>query len=157
MSPRKRRNSMISLGVYVGETARSIFERSKEHWSDRLAEKEDSHMIKHWQIDHPELPEPPKFKFKVVASFQDALTRQVSEAVRIDLRGSGVLNSRSEYSRCRLPRLMIDTEEWRVKKKEEKKALEPDKIVTEICTEEEGIDNELAVEEGSARRMTSKR
>jgi hypothetical protein len=92
-----------------------------------------------------------------VASFQDALTRQVSEAVRIDLRGSGVLNSRSEYSRCRLPRLMIDTEEWRVKKKEEKKALEPEKIVTEICTEEEGIDNELAVEEESARRMTSKR
>ena len=68
-----------------------------------------------------------------------------------------MLNSRSEHSRCRLPRLMIDMEEWRVKKKEEKKALEPDRNVTEICTEEEGIDTELAVEEESARRMTSKR
>ena len=83
MECNKEKLSDIS-GVDVGETARSIFERSKEHWSYRLSEKEDSHMIKHWQIDHPDLPEPPKFKFKVGASFQDALTRQVSEAVRIE-------------------------------------------------------------------------
>ena len=79
----KQKLSGISW-VYVGETARSTFGRSREHWADRVAEKEYSHMIKHRQIDHPE---------------------------QIDLRGSGVLNSRSEYSRCRLPRLMIDMEE----------------------------------------------
>ena len=38
-------------------------------------------------------------------------------------------------------------EEWRVKKKEEKKALEPDRIETEIYNEEKEIDAELAVEE----------
>ena len=69
-------------------------------------------MVKHWADSHGELKEPPQFKFKVVASFKDALTRQVSEAVRIELRGGGVLNSKSEYS-SRIPRLTIDQEEWK--------------------------------------------
>ena len=34
------------------------------------------------------------------------------------------MNSKTEYSRCRLPRLVIDREEWKQSKKEEKKALE---------------------------------
>ena len=53
------------------------------------------------------------------------MTRQISGSVRIDLRGGGVLNSRTESSRCCLPRLTVDMEEWRAKKKEEKKTLEP--------------------------------
>ena len=32
------------------------------------------------------------------------------------MRGEDVLNSRSEYSRCRVPRLRIDMEEWTVRK-----------------------------------------
>ena len=112
-------------GVYVGESARSIFERAQEHWADRVGQKEDSHMVKHWLSDHADLPEPPPFHIKVVSSFKDSMTRQISESVRIDLRGGGVLNSRTEYSRCRLPRLVIDMEEWRNKKKEERKVLEP--------------------------------
>ena len=62
--------------------------------------KDDSHMVKHWQEHHKNPEEINRFHFKVIGSFQDALTRQVSEAVRIDLRGGGVLNSKSEYSRC---------------------------------------------------------
>ena len=51
---------------------------------------------------------PPKFKFKIVRSFQDPLTRQLSEAVRIELRGEEILNSKAEYSRCRVSRLRVD-------------------------------------------------
>ena len=112
-------------GVYVGESARSVFERAQEHWSDRMGQKEDSHMVKHWLDEHTDLPEPPPFKIKVISSFRDSLTRQISESVRIDLRGGGVLNSKTEYSRCRLPRLTVDMDEWRSKKTEEKKSLEP--------------------------------
>ena len=61
---------------------------------------------------------------KVVGSFKDALSRQLSEAVMIDLRGGGVLNSKTEYSRCRVPRLVVDMEEWRKKKIEERKEVE---------------------------------
>ena len=112
-------------GVYVGESARSIHERAAEHWSDCTSRKEDSHMIKHWLTSHQELQEPPAFRIKVVGSFKDSMTRQVSEAVRIELRGEGVLNSKAEFSRCRLPRLVIDQEGWKKSKVQEKKMLEP--------------------------------
>ena len=111
-------------GVYVGETGRSLHERAGEHWRDAQGKQEDSHIIKHWLTDHSDLGTPPKFRMKVVGSFTDALSRQLSEAVRIDLRGGGVLNSKTEYSRCRVPRLVVDMEEWKKKKIEEKKEVE---------------------------------
>jgi hypothetical protein len=43
-----------------------------------------------------------------VKTFQDPLTRQLAEAVRIELRGEGILNSKAEFSRCRVPRLRIE-------------------------------------------------
>ena len=70
-------------------------------------------MVKHWLLQHPEAALLPEFRFRIVASFQDSLTRQIAESVRIDLRQGGVLNSKTEYSRCKLPRLMVDVEEWR--------------------------------------------
>ena len=78
----------------MGETGRSIHERAKEHWSDTEGRSEESHMIKHWLSSHAELLLPPKFRMKVVGSFKDALSRQLSESVRIDLRGGGVLKAR---------------------------------------------------------------
>jgi hypothetical protein len=96
----------------VGESGRSLKERAGEHWQDAISNKEESHMIKHWMNDHPEEKKVPVFKFKIVSSFKDALTRQVAESVRIDIRGQNVLNSRTEFSRCHLPRLTIDLEEW---------------------------------------------
>ena len=47
-------------------------------------------MLKHWQEHHSDLEHHPRFQFKIIGSYQDALTRQVSEAVRINLRGGGV-------------------------------------------------------------------
>ena len=81
-------------------------------------------MVKHWLSSHAELLEPPKFRMKVVSSFKDALTRQLSESVRIDLRGGGVLKSKTEYSRWRIPRLVLDMDEWKRKKSEETVMLE---------------------------------
>ena len=52
-------------------------------------------------------------------SFQDPLSRQLSEAVRIDLRGEGILNSKGEFNRCKVPRLTVDLEGWTKKKKVE--------------------------------------
>ena len=102
-------------GVYVGESSRSIFERAKEHVAGRNSLDEDNHQIKHWISSHEDLLAPPKFKFKIVKTFQDPLTRQLAEAVRIELRGEDILNSKSEFSRCRVPRLRIDMEGWQKK------------------------------------------
>ena len=116
-------------GVYVGESSRSIYERAKEHQADKESHSEDSHQIKHWLIDHQELLAPPKFNFKIIKTFQDPLSRQLSEAVRIELRGENILNSKSEFNRCKVPRLKINMEEWKSSKEKEK---EKDKVSTAI-------------------------
>ena len=95
--------------VYVGESSRSLYERTKEHWEDAGGGSEDSHIHKHWINVHSGVGAP-KFKFRVIRSFQDCLSRQIAESVRIDMRGT-VLNSQAVYSRCRLPRLTVD-KEW---------------------------------------------
>ena len=105
----------------MGESSRSIYERAKEHVADREKQSEDSHQIKHWLTSHEDLLAPPGFKFKIIQSFQDPLSRQLAEAVRIDLRGENILNSKAEYSRCRVPRLRIDMEGWKEKTKEKEK------------------------------------
>ena len=139
----------------MGESARSIYERAEEHWADTVARKEESHMVKHWVTSHREMLEPPKFKFKVVSSFQDSLTRQISESVRIDLRGGGILNSKTEYSRCRLPRLVIDQEEWKQMKKTEVKELE--KLEEDLINENDEIHTKGLEEESETIRQEEKR
>ena len=104
--------SQDGKGVYVGETSCSMYERTKEHQRDKELKSEESHQIKHWALDHPEMTSPPTFKFKIISTFGDPLTRQIAESVRIERSGIEILNSRSEYSRCRVPRLRIDMEGW---------------------------------------------
>ena len=105
-------------GIYVGESSRSLYERTKEHVADREGLKEESHQVKHWLLDLRDLQEPPPFKFRLIGSFKDPMSRQLSEAVRIELRGSSILNSKSEFNRCRVPRLRVDLEGWKEEKRE---------------------------------------
>ena len=105
--------------LYVGESSRSIMERSKEHWAGYVGAKEDNHILRHQQITHRGA-DPPKFVMRVVSHHRSALERQVSEAVRIRRRGGAgaVLNSKSEFNRCHIPRLRLEDEE-ETKRREE--------------------------------------
>ena len=147
----KYKRFRMEKAVYVGELARSIYERAQEHRKDAADAKEDSHMYKHWRISHPELQEPPTFRIKVVQSFQDALSRQIGEAVRIDMRSENVLNSKSEYNRCRLPRLTINQEDWQ-KKDVTKETAAIDTAPVEAW-EETSFSNELGEEAAAWRLM----
>ena len=129
----------------MGESARSIYERAGEHHKDALKGEDDSHIHKHWVSCHGDAK--PEFKIKLVATFQDALTRQIAEAVRIQMRGEGVLNSKAEYSRCSLPRLVIEKPDWEVlreiRQREDKETREAAEMITEkdehdIMTKENG-------------------
>ena len=77
----------------------------EEHQKDGKDKADDSHQWKHWALDHPEIEGDPQFRLKIFSSFTDPLTRQLAEAVRIESRGADFLNSKSEFSRCRIPRL----------------------------------------------------
>ena len=52
-----------------------------------------------------------KFMMRIVNFHKSALTRQTAEAVRIRRRGGSVLNSKSEYNRCYIPRLRLEDDD----------------------------------------------
>ena len=108
--------------VYIGESSRSANERGGEHQDDFEKQKEDSHQFKHTENDH-QGPDPPKFEFRVIGTFQSAMTRQIAEAVRIRREGEAILNSKGVFNRCKLPRLVVEgrekEEEWKEKKEDQ--------------------------------------
>ena len=92
---------------YIGETARSGYERGLEHAKGYILKSEDNHMHKHHAIDHPDEARQPEFSMKVIKSHQSPLYRQIHEAIMIQKFESATLNSKGEYNRCQLPRLSV--------------------------------------------------
>ena len=94
--------------IYAGTTARSMKERSSEHWADAESRKEECHIIEHQVMAH-QGKGTPTFNFKGVKKCTNSLERQVREAIRIQMIGV-VLNKKVTYNRCKLTRLVVDTE-----------------------------------------------
>ena len=69
---RKDDKKIEGKNIYVGETARSLYERTKEHIRDGRNETPDSHIAKHWEECHAG-EDMPEFRFKIVRSFQYSL------------------------------------------------------------------------------------
>ena len=130
-----------SPSVYVGETAKSLYERGKEHWYSFKIQAEDSHILKHHQLHHGGEGEP-QFHLRPVRFFRTALTRQIHEAVRIQRYGEDiVLNSKGEYNRCKIGRLTLG-EDWKdkvVQREEVGDQSEEDKLVKEWEKERTGL------------------
>ena len=94
---------------YIGESSRSVYERSLEHLSDLKYSRVRSHMLKHCILKHRNMdPSSIQFGVKVISNHKSAFERQIKEAVLIN-RNSGpfLLNSKSEYSRCTIPRIVM--------------------------------------------------
>ena len=64
-------------GVYIGETSRTIHERSKEHQKDASDFSPKSHQVKHWMNSHPEENSQPPFRIRTVKRYRDCLSRQI--------------------------------------------------------------------------------
>jgi hypothetical protein len=105
------------MGIYYGETSRSLFERSKEHFKDAADFSEGSHIIKHWLTSHEEEEKCPDFKFRIVG-------RQVSEAVMIHYSKDILLNSKNEYNSNCLTRLTVDENKFEKKTRERLEAID---------------------------------
>ena len=85
--------------IYVRESSRTIYERSKEHWSDWRSRDDKSHILRH-QVECHE-------------GDKTTLSRQIGEAVRIMKRGGAgaILNSKSEFYRCKFPRMILEDQD----------------------------------------------
>ena len=65
-------------------------------------------MLKHLSDEHPESsPREIKFGMSVVKQHKNSFSRMIFESVLIYRGGSNILNSKSEYSRCQVPRLLL--------------------------------------------------
>ena len=92
--------------VYIGETARTAFERGLEHAQAYNDLHEESHMAKHAVTEHAGMPAP-IFSMKVLKGHTSPMTRQIHEAVLIHRNESVCINSKGQYNRCQLPRLTV--------------------------------------------------
>ena len=111
------------VGIYLGKTSRSLYERAREHMKDAMDISCKSHVVKHWISDHYELENPPPFRFKVLRTFQDCLSRQLSEVVNIWQSKDSLLNSKNDYLTNCISRITVeeDTLERKQRKKKRKK------------------------------------
>jgi hypothetical protein len=94
--------------VYIGESSRNIYTRSKEHLARYTAGTGTSFILKHQVNAHQ--GEDVKFIAKVTASTRDCLTRQVKEAVLIRRSNREVLNSKTEWLQPALYRVQNEIE-----------------------------------------------
>ena len=117
----------IKLFKYIGESSRSKFERGWEHVYDLTSLKSSSHMLKHVVNTHPEQDlHEVHFGMKIIRTCKTSFERQIFELVAIqqEREHHHILNSRSEYNRCSLPRLSTQMGDNEYKKLSEELALE---------------------------------
>ena len=131
MNEELKRELMRKMKIYkyIGETSRSCYERSWEHVHSMEQLNTSSHMLKHAIEKHGEEENLTNIKFgvKVLRYTKRAFERQVIESVLIqENRDHHILNSKSEYNRCSLPRLTakLGEREWKSKEKEERREKE---------------------------------
>ena len=102
----------------------SGYERGLEHQKDLQDLKMDSHMLKHFFNSHEgEDLRDMEFEMRLVKTHRTAFNRQISESVEIQNQKIEhlILNSRSEYNRCALPRLTAKIGEESFSKTEKQK------------------------------------
>ena len=69
-----------------------------------------SFQVQHWMEQHGIQTKPPRFKFNILSSFKDPLTRQLFEAININAVGN--LNRKSEFKSNNLCRLVCSQSEF---------------------------------------------
>ena len=126
---KKKNMRQIRLHKYVGETSRSSNERGLEHLRAYRELKPDSHMLKHY-LEHQknEELEDMKFRMRTIRECRPAFDRQICESVEIQNNTEHhILNSKSEYNRCALPRLSAKLGEQTLEKLENENREEKEK------------------------------
>ena len=81
--------------VYIGETARNLYTRGREHNRNYEKKENESFIHKHQEEKHHGML--PNFNSKVLYSFQDCLSRQTAEGVCIRRCKKDILNTKSEW------------------------------------------------------------
>ena len=89
--------------IYLGESSRNLYTRSKEHLSSYRSGLSTSFIAKHQENAHR--GQEPSYKARVITSTRDCLSRQVREAVLIRRSDKHILNGKSEWHQPALYRV----------------------------------------------------
>ena len=127
--------------MYIGETARSTFERGLEHLNARENLKTDSAMLKHCILFHENLNhEEITFNMQAQKFHKSAFERQIHEAVMIQIhRDNNLMNSRAEFNRCSIPRLSVKMGQKVFNEKSEEEELLNEQLLEEKIKRLKGI------------------
>ena len=150
------RKTRSNLHKYIGETSRSTYKRGWEHCNDLVQLNPESHMLKYYISQHPgQDMAKVRFGMKVIKYCQTSFERQIQESVIIqkEICNHILLNSRTKYNRCSLPRISISTQVGESEFNEYKKEIDQEKqedarIDKKIC--------ELRKEKNKARLHPTK-
>ena len=85
------------VGRYVGESARALYDRAREHMAALRTLNKESPLVEHHLKEHSSI-ETPSFSLKAIKFFKANLMRQATEAVLIqEKEGTNLLNRRGEW------------------------------------------------------------
>ena len=93
-----------------------------EHTNNLRSWNSESFMLLHWMSEHGTSATPPTFSYKIISSHNDALSRQLQEAVMIRARGD--MNRKYEFASNELVRLESRNYSWDERKKDKAKQFE---------------------------------
>ena len=98
--------------VYIGETARNLYSRGREHNSNYQKRQQESFMQKHQLEAHNGMEA--DFSAKVLSSYKDSLSRQIAEGVHIRRCDKQILNSKAEWHQPALWKVRSELcKEWK--------------------------------------------
>ena len=106
--------------VYHGETHRTLFDRSQEHWDGLRRRTEDSVLSRHWEECHRDTETAPQFSIKLVKTCVSSTERQIRESLMIDEEEpSSLINNKSEWGQNPVPRQATEFRDMRWDEKTE--------------------------------------
>ena len=117
----------MKIFKYIGESNRSAYERGFEHLQALGNMEKGSHMLRHILEKHENQDfSEVKWHMNILEYTRSAFERQIKEAVKIqqDRGGQNILNSKSEWNQCALPRLVTRIGNQEMKSWEEEIAKE---------------------------------
>ena len=115
---------------YIGETARSCYERQREHFSDYKNMYLRSHILKHFLDAHQKIGIEEferHVRVRVIGRYKSSFERQIGESIWLNNNlnsGVTILNSRNEYNRCKIPRLGLELKSYDALEEFKEKELE---------------------------------
>ena len=91
--------------VYHGESSRTLYERSWEHWDGLRQKTEESVLSRHWREHHSDQETEPEFSVKLVGKCRTSTERQIKESLLIDKEDpKSLINNKSEWGQNPVPR-----------------------------------------------------